>query len=340
MSTTAIESPSKRVKVGHKTIGTHDGTFHCDEALAVFMLRKTSTYAGATVVRTRDLALLDQQDIVVDVGAIYDSGLHRYDHHQRGFTEVFGHGFNTKLSSAGLVYKHFGKEIVASHLGYIDSDPRIEQVWLKLYEDFVEAIDGVDNGVTQYPTDVAPLYRNRTDLSSRVGWLNPVWNQPTSSTILNAQFEKASALAGGEFISRLDYIGNAWLPARKLVENAVNERFKYDKSGGIIVFHDFAPWKEHLFNIESSLSIPTSEQPIYVLYPDEKAQWRIQAVPVSSESFQSRKALPEAWRGVRDDELSTKTGIPGCIFVHAAGFIGGNRTLEGALGMARGGLKI
>jgi uncharacterized UPF0160 family protein len=49
----------------------------------------------------------------------------------------------------------------------------------------------------------------------------------------------------------------------------------------------------------------------------------VQAVPVSSDSFESRKALPEPWRGLRDDKLSEATGIPGCIFVHASGFIGG-----------------
>ena len=41
------------------------------------------------------------------------------------------------------------------------------------------------------------------------------------------------------------------------------------------------------------------------------------------------------WRGVRDEELSKLSGIPGCIFVHASGFIGGNETYEGALEMAR-----
>lgn len=49
--------------------------------------------------------MLDECDIVVDVGGIYDDSKLRYDHHQRGFQEVFGHGFSTKLSSAGLVYK-------------------------------------------------------------------------------------------------------------------------------------------------------------------------------------------------------------------------------------------
>jgi len=58
------------------------------------------------VKRSRDPAVLDICDIVVDVGAIYDESKQRFDHHQRGFTEVFGHGFSTKLSSAGLIYKY------------------------------------------------------------------------------------------------------------------------------------------------------------------------------------------------------------------------------------------
>ena len=51
--------------------------------------------------------------------------------------------------------------------------------------------------------------------------------------------------------------------------------------------------------------------------------------------FIFRLSLLEEWRGVRDAELSEKSGIPGCIFVHAAGFIGGNATYEGALEMAK-----
>lgn len=45
--------------------------------------------------------------------------------------------------------------------------------------------------------------------------------------------------------------------------------------------------------------------------------------------------LPEPWRGLRDEALSRLSGIPGCVFVHATGFIGGNRTRDGALEMAR-----
>ncbi|KAK6052672.1 hypothetical protein COOONC_09823 [Cooperia oncophora] len=51
-------------------------------------------------------------------------------------------------------------------------------------------------------------------------------------------------------------------------------------------------------------------------------------------------SLPKAWRGLRDAELSDVSGIPGCVFVHTTGFIGGNETLEGALAMARNALEI
>lgn len=48
-----------------------------------------------------------------------------------------------------------------------------------------------------------------------------------------------------------------------------------------------------------------------------------------------RLSLPESWRGLRDEALSTESGVPGCIFVHANGFIGGNKTYDGALCMAQ-----
>lgn len=48
-----------------------------------------------------------------------------------------------------------------------------------------------------------------------------------------------------------------------------------------------------------------------------------------------RLPLPESWRGLRDEALDQVSGIPGCIFVHASGFIGGHHTREGALSMAR-----
>lgn len=104
-STTTTSAPATKRSRPTPLIGTHSGTFHADEALAVFLLRQLPTYKNADLVRSRDPAVLDECTIVVDVGGVYDAEQLRFDHHQRGFNEVFGGQFVTKLSSAGLVYK-------------------------------------------------------------------------------------------------------------------------------------------------------------------------------------------------------------------------------------------
>lgn len=45
-------------------IGTHDGKFHCDEALACAMLKFLPKWKDAAIVRTRDAAALAACDIV------------------------------------------------------------------------------------------------------------------------------------------------------------------------------------------------------------------------------------------------------------------------------------
>lgn len=89
---------------GIQYIGTHSGSFHCDEALAVSMLKLLPQFANHHILRTRDEMKLQQCDIVVDVGGVYDVSTNRFDHHQKTFQGTFD-GFTTRLSSAGLVYK-------------------------------------------------------------------------------------------------------------------------------------------------------------------------------------------------------------------------------------------
>jgi uncharacterized UPF0160 family protein len=58
-------------------IGTHNGVFHCDEALACAMLKILPKYQDAQIVRSRDQKVLDTCDIVVDVGGVFDPKTHR-----------------------------------------------------------------------------------------------------------------------------------------------------------------------------------------------------------------------------------------------------------------------
>lgn len=58
--------------------------------------------------------------------------------------------WTTKLSSAGLVYAHFGREVIARVLGWKLDDPNVEKIYDKVYENFMEEIDAIDNGVKMF----------------------------------------------------------------------------------------------------------------------------------------------------------------------------------------------
>jgi hypothetical protein len=52
------------------------------QVLACTMLKLLPRYRDATIVRSRDPAVLAPCTIVVDVGGEFDPARHRYDHHQ------------------------------------------------------------------------------------------------------------------------------------------------------------------------------------------------------------------------------------------------------------------
>lgn len=321
-------------------IGTHDSTFHCDEALACFLLKLLPRYKDAEIVRSRDNNILSTCDIVVDVGGVYDPNKHKYDHHMRDFTETFATvlnetaaGFDAKLSSAGLIYCHFGKEIIKHMLPKDTSDSDIDTIFKRIYQHLIKEIDCVDNGIPMHSEE--PFYRIRTDISSRVSRLNPAWN----STIKNEDemFPKAMELTGAEFLYFLHETSEVWLPARSIVKDSLEKRFEVDPSGEIIQLSQFAPWIEQLLFLEVELNISPSIK--YAIF-ESNDSFRVRAVPRSHGSFIPRKPFPESWLGLRDQKLEEVSGINGAIFVHQTGFISGASTAENALEMARKSLAM
>jgi uncharacterized UPF0160 family protein len=345
------EAATKGLKTAPLRIGTHNGHFHADEALAVYILRLLPAYQSSHLIRTRDPALLETCQTVVDVGGEYDPSTNRYDHHQRSFNTTFPNR-PTKLSSAGLVYMHFGKAVIAQYLGVGEDAEEVTILWHKVYENFIEALDAHDNGISVYnPKEItaAGLEKRFSDggftLGAMVSRLNLNWNDPPSENQDIAEDERfllASTRIGEEFSRDLEYYAKAWLPARAVVREAYAKRLKYDPEGRILVFENQScPWKDHLYSLEAENS--QYSKVLYVLYPESNnptAKWRVQAVPISKDSFESRKPLPEAWRGFREDKLDEISGVSGCIFIHTAGFIGGNRTFDGAMAMASRALDI
>ncbi|EEH36012.2 hypothetical protein PAAG_00335 [Paracoccidioides lutzii Pb01] len=357
----AEEAAAKRLKTSPPIIGTHNGHFHADEALAVYLLRLLPTYTSSPLIRTRDPSLLATCHTIVDVGGEYDPARNRYDHHQRTFTTTFP-SHSTRLSSAGLVYLHFGKAIIAQHTSLPIDHPDVSTLYEKLYADFIEALDAHDNGISVYdPSRVAAAGLEKRfrdggiNLGSLVGDLNGPDPSSTDPQDEDSLFEKASKFIGDVFLRKLRLASGSWLPARATVREAYESRFDTHESGRILVLpQPGVPWKEHLYTLEEKENagmdgVADAEEGkvYYVLYPEstaEGARWRVHCVPVTDASFESRRPLPEAWRGMRDEDLDgvlKGEEVPsGAIFVHASGFTGGHATREGALAMAVRSLRL
>lgn len=133
----------------------------------------------------------------------------------------------------------------------------------------------------------------------------------------------------------VEYAGKCWLPARTHVKTALEALSSVDASCQILRLDVHCPWKEHLYQLEEEMGLKEQGKLVqFCLYKDDKEnKWRVQAVSTSASSFQNRRSLASAWWGLRDDKLSEASGIPGCVFCHANGFIGGE-------GMGTGGRRV
>lgn len=312
-------------------ICTHHGTFHADEVMACAMLKCLPDYATLPILRTRNDTEIDQATIVVDVGGTYDVSNNRYDHHQKTFGDTYSGDYpEIKLSSAGLVFKHFGAAVVETLCGPLGKKAKAA-IKSKTYDSLIRELDALDNGVTIADN---PRYGICTHLGARVGRLNPSWQEQSSPALENQRFIQAMELALKELSDVICGYCNGWLPARVIVQEALNNRHEVHPSGEIMKLPRHCPWQEHMFDLESEEDKHRKPLTKYILFADSRAGWRVQAAPVKKGSFVSRLAFPKAWCGIRDKELSDLNGIPGCVFVHANGFIGGHADEAGALEMA------
>lgn len=64
---------------------------------------------------------------------------------------------------------------------------------------------------------------------------------------------------------------------------AIEQRYKVDGSGEIIVLRESCPWKDHLFILEEEMGL--SGQIKFAIYEDSNGSWRVQGVPIQPGSF-------------------------------------------------------
>jgi uncharacterized UPF0160 family protein len=229
------------------------------------------------------------------VGGEYNHSELKYDHHQTPYDEKFVYSHEgeccTNLSASGLIYKHYGMEVIQTiYPALKDEKENSDWVFNKMYKSFMEAIDAIDTGV-----EIAPIckYKDSTNLSARVSRLNPRWNEESNKDIMDAKFEIASSLCGQDFMSVLQTIVESELPARELVQEALTKRHDVHTSNQIFAFPKGGlPWKQHLYELEKKSNLTEFNDLIkYVLYPDQEGMWRVQAVTIEGKAFENRLLL-------------------------------------------------
>lgn len=329
-----------------RKIGTHSGKFHADDVTAVMLIKNfLPEFKDAEIVRTRNVSVLETLDIVVDVGDVYDHKQRRYDHHQNDFQETYNNDYDIRLSASGLIFKHYGEELIQNTLCYLfESQPKLanfkinldkEQLTVfkdKLYDKFFVCLDAIDNGVDRYPSDVQPRYRsNGTSLTHRIANTNAGWWE--TDTNEDELFKRAMELSKTDYIDAVTYLYFSVFVVKDIVKEFVLKRFDTDKSGQIVRLEKMVSWKRALLELEEELGIKGELK--MVIFEDKNGSFRVQSVPIEETSFGNRAPLIKEWRGLRNDELKAKSGIDDIVFVHHSGFIGGALSYESALKMAR-----
>lgn len=299
---------------------THSGKFHCDEVFAYAVLRLALGLSKPGVdhilLRTRKKDLIETGDIVFDVGTIFDTATNRFDHHQIGApTREDG----TPFSSAGLIWQVYGERAVAALLA-----PEAAQfapaIATALDGKLVKRIDEIDNGVSA----TGPVVRDSLNLSALVGDFNPPWDSPDANgpTAGDAAFQEAAAMVRGVLARQVE-IQRAKLQAESLVLAA--HAAAADKR--MLVLETGMPWK----NVVFSHDLPV----LLTISPASNGNWMVDTVPPEPGSFAQRLPLPEGWAGLQGADLAAASLVEDAVFVHVRRFVGGAKTREGAIAMAR-----
>ena len=280
-----------------KTIVTHNGNFHADDVFSIAALK--CIFPSFELIRTRDVELINKADLVIDVGGEYDPEAGRFDHHQRGGAGERENGI--PYSSFGLIWKQYGLAICQG-----DQD-----VATSVDTGLVSTIDAIDCGhVEGVATGIS--------LSQTISMFNPTWQEEGDfDSCFNEAVEFASRVLA-RFIASASGGINAKAIVAKAIEDAADPR--------VIVLEKYIPWKRTVHAL--------STDALYMIYPSQTGQWRIQTVPVEPGSFEDKKSLPKEWAGLSGDELKKVTGLDDAMFCHNGLFIAGSESFESTMKMA------
>jgi uncharacterized UPF0160 family protein len=273
------------------TIATHDGKFHPDEVIAICFLKKM--HPTAKVIRTRDDDIIDQADFAVDVSLKFDPDSGRFDHHQFDFNEFFP-GSRIPLSSAGLIWKTFGKKIIqmyASQMkeGIILTSRQLCELYRGIYNNIIKEIDANDNGINQYPESFnsKKLFNTNMSLIGTISKMNA--DNVTDNTIQLENFHKAVELC--DIILRIHIEHHIERTMRfpidlQATRDMVTHSKSIDPSGKILVA------SKYIHNVNKCLKeIGRYRSAIFIVSPGKPGEWNISCVPETNNEFRNKKDI-------------------------------------------------
>lgn len=292
---------------------THTAPHHADEVFATAML---AILSPVELYRTRDQAIIDSTNaIVYDVGGEFNPEKKRYDHHQKGFSEIRLDGIT--YSSAGLIWREYGVKIVKK-LGEnkgVDDEMAAEVV-SRVDDALIRDIDARDNGQGEKGDSMS--------VSSVISMFNVLWDENEDA---DACFVKACEIAG-MILEREIKVAISSACGRKLIADQIKTA-----DGAVLVMDKFiGGWLEEVATSDD----PKATNLLYAVFPATSGDWNVQAIPPTIDDMMAqRKPFPEGWRGLRDKELVRASGVETAIFCHTAGFFAVAKTKEDAISLAK-----
>lgn len=233
----------------------------------------------------------------------------------------FGLFYNKKpvpLGKVGKLWYTYGKEYCRS-LYYDETIP--DYVWQSLDTYLIAGLDASSCGINSLsPAEYMPY--NILSLSNFIKRLSIIIDENNYSYYYENAYNMAKTA-----VCRLIKKGLYKIKSRQYIAQKMKEAPKSPILQHILVLDRHSYWKEWI----------DKRQFWFVISPSSRLGFDI--YPVRSASKTYRKCFPKSWYGCFNEDLVKVTGVPGALFVHPQGFIGGARDLKSAIDLIRLALK-
>ena len=299
-------------------ISVHSGKIHSDECAGVSLLSSYFANKGISVavLRTRNPDKFLETDLLLDVGSEYDHERLRYDHHQPNFSEKWKENSPTNLCAAGLIWRHYGKEIVEMYLSnnaeqydyaFNYTETTISELMDTIYEKLIMEIDANDNGVV--------LNGSNLNICEIIDAVNS--SEINDDEAQNQNFNRAVALIGNIFDIKF----------REIISNYFNYQKDLDVVRDLVIRNmgsEYLVLEQNIPTIFKCLNEIDVQERIRFCIFSGKNEYSIKTRRRNKKFLPLCPILNEE---LLRDKMKYSTDI---IFIHKASFLAKVRSLEAA----------